>query len=123
MDRVKVVSFPYNIQTPRRRNNTTLTSDINLDSSSDSRSNINNSDRIDSDRTQINNATNSNSQSISILQNFHLLLRKAFTFKSYKKDNNMRLYLFLKDGKEKEKGWLRDIIANQSIKKIVFENR
>ena len=108
LDRVKVVPYPYIItHRPRHRNNLIPNSDIRH----------HNSDRNNSD---ISDTQEASLQTVSILQQFHILLKQSFTFKSYNKDNNMKLYLFLKDGKSKEKGWLRDIIANKTVKKKTF---
>ena len=79
LDRVKVVPYPYIItHRPRHRNNLIPNSDIRH----------HNSDRNNSD---ISDTQEAPLQTVSILQQFHILLKQAFTFKSYNKDNNMKL--------------------------------
>ena len=55
-----------------------------------------------------------------MLQSFHEYLETAYTFKPYNKDVNIHLFTFLKEGKNRGKGWLRNIIAYKEVNKKSF---
>ena len=68
---------------------------------------------IKSDRLQVNNS--STSVISTQLQQFHSVLKLAYTFKSYNPDTNMKLYFYLKNGIKEAKGWLRNVICNKVV--------
>ena len=104
LDRIEVINVANRETGVRTRPSTRLQSDNNSTM---------NTDQSNSDRSLVQSDRNNNDHH-PLLSNFNKVLAGAFSFKKYKEITNMQLFTFLKDGKNKSKGWLREVVSNKT---------